>query len=121
MIAAIRDNFFQREIADASFRYQAEVEAEERIVVGVNHYELVEEDEPIPILRIDPKLELEQVERVQALRGRRDSRAVESSARAVEGGGSWGNHGFPDGEPDGADPRRREGLRDDGRNVRRLP
>ena len=42
VIAAIRDNFFQREIAEASFRYQAEVEAEERIVVGVNHYELDE-------------------------------------------------------------------------------
>ena len=70
MIAAIRDNFFQREIAEASFRYQAEVEAEERIVVGVNHYEIpVEDDEPIPILRIDPELEREQVERVQALRG----------------------------------------------------
>ena len=80
VIAAIRDNFFQREIADASFRYQAEVEAEERIVVGVNHYEIpVEDDQPIPILRIDPKLEREQIERVQSLRGRRDSRAVEST------------------------------------------
>ena len=65
VIAAIRDNFFQREIAEASFRYQAEVEAEERIVVGVNHYEIPEEDdEPIPILRIDPGLEREQIERI---------------------------------------------------------
>jgi methylmalonyl-CoA mutase N-terminal domain/subunit len=80
VIAAIRDNFFQREIADASFRYQGEVEAEERIVVGVNHYEIPEEDdEPIPILRIDPELERKQVERVLSLRARRDGSRVEAA------------------------------------------
>src|SRR5213078_4910819 len=72
VIAAIKDNFFQREIADASFRYQAEVEREQRIVVGVNRYEAVGE-QPIEILRIDPALEQKQIERVQALRARRDS------------------------------------------------
>ena len=78
MVAAIRDNFFQREIAEASFRYQAEVEAEERIVVAVNHYE-IDEDEPIPILRIDPELERKQIERVRSLRARRDSAQVEAA------------------------------------------
>jgi methylmalonyl-CoA mutase, N-terminal domain len=80
------DNFFQREIADASFRYQAEVEAKQRIVVGVNRYEL--EDEPeLEILRIDPALEQKQIDRVQALRARRDSAKVESAlARLKEGG-----------------------------------
>ncbi|HZO62522.1 MAG TPA: methylmalonyl-CoA mutase family protein [Gaiellaceae bacterium] len=80
VVAAIRENFFQREIAEASFRYQAEVEAEERIVVGVNHYEIPEEDdEPIPILRIDPGLEQDQIGRVQAVRARRDAAAVEAA------------------------------------------
>jgi methylmalonyl-CoA mutase N-terminal domain/subunit len=75
VIPAIKENFFQREIADASFRYQHEVEQKQRIIVGVNRYEL--EDEPeVEILRIDPALESEQVERVRALRGRRDSAAV---------------------------------------------
>jgi methylmalonyl-CoA mutase, N-terminal domain len=78
VIAAIRENFFQREIAEASFRYQSEVEAEERIVVGVNHYEL-DDDEPIPILRIDPELEQKQVERVRSLRSRRNSAQVETA------------------------------------------
>jgi methylmalonyl-CoA mutase N-terminal domain/subunit len=78
VIAAIRDNFFQREIAEASFRFQAEVEAEERIVVGVNHYELAD-SEPIPILRIDPELERKQIERVQAVRARRDAALVEAA------------------------------------------
>jgi len=78
VIPAIKENFFQREIADASFRYQHEVEQKQRIIVGVNRYEL--EDEPeVEILRIDPTLEGKQIERVKALRGRRDSAAVEAS------------------------------------------
>src|SRR2546427_4019694 len=78
VIPAIKENFFQREIADASFRYQHEVEQKQRIIVGVNRYEL--EDEPeVEILRIDPTLEGQQIERVQALRGRRDSAVVEAA------------------------------------------
>jgi methylmalonyl-CoA mutase, N-terminal domain len=83
VVEAVKQNFQQREIAEASFRYQAEVEAKQRIVVGVNRYGL--EDEPeLEILRIDPALEGEQVERVKALRGRRDSAAVESSLAALK-------------------------------------
>jgi len=78
VVAAIKENFFQREIADASFRYQSEVEAKQRIVVGVNRYEL--ENEPPPdILRIDPALETQQIERVQALRARRDANAASAA------------------------------------------
>jgi methylmalonyl-CoA mutase N-terminal domain/subunit len=78
VIPAIKENFFQREIADASFRYQHEVEQKQRVIVGVNRYEL--EDEPeVEILRIDPALERKQIERVQTLRGRRDSGAVEAA------------------------------------------
>ncbi len=83
VVAAIKENFFQREIAEASFRYQNELEAKQRVIVGVNRYEL--EDEPeIEILRIDPALEQQQVERVQALRARRDSAAVERSLAALK-------------------------------------
>jgi len=78
VIPAIEENFFQREIADASFRYQSEVEAKQRVVVGVNRYEL-DEEAPIELLRVDPALERKQVERVQALRARRDSAAVEEA------------------------------------------
>jgi methylmalonyl-CoA mutase N-terminal domain/subunit len=83
VIPAIKENFFQREIADASFRYQHEVEQKQRIIVGVNRYEL--EDEPeVEILRIDPALEGEQIQRVQALRGRRDSVTVEMALARVK-------------------------------------
>ena len=78
VVAAIKENFFQKEIAESSFRYQAEVEAEQRIVVGVNRYEL-DEEPPLEILKIDPALETKQVERVQGLRARRDSGAVEAA------------------------------------------
>ena len=76
VIAAIKDNFFQREIAEASFRYQAEVESGKRVVVGVNRY-LLDDEEPIPILKIDPGLEQKQIESLAAVRARRDSEAVE--------------------------------------------
>jgi len=78
VVAAIKDNFFQREIAEASFRYQSEVEAGQRVVVGVNRYE-VDGDTAPDILKIDPALERKQVERVRALRDRRDTPAVESA------------------------------------------
>ena len=78
VVAAIKDNFFQKEIAESSFRYQAEVEAGQRIVVGVNRYEQ-ESEQPLEILKIDPALETKQIARVQGLRARRDSRAVEAA------------------------------------------
>jgi methylmalonyl-CoA mutase N-terminal domain/subunit len=78
VVAAIKENFFQREIAESSFRYQSEVEQEQRIVVGVNRYRLDDEPE-VEILRIDPSLERQQIDRVQALRARRDSAAAEAA------------------------------------------
>jgi methylmalonyl-CoA mutase N-terminal domain/subunit len=76
MVEAIRRNFPQREIADAAFTYQREVDERKRIVVGVNDF-VREDEEPTPILRIDPALERKQVDRLQATRSRRDSAAVE--------------------------------------------
>ncbi|HEY3551937.1 MAG TPA: methylmalonyl-CoA mutase family protein [Gaiellaceae bacterium] len=78
VIPAIEQNFMQREIAEASFRYQSEVERGERVVVGVNRYEM-DEEQPLEILRIDPALERKQVERVQAVRERRDAAAAEAA------------------------------------------
>jgi len=85
VIPAIEENFFQREIADASFRYQAEVEAKQRVVVGVNRYE-AQEEAPIELLRVDPALETKQIERVQATRGQRDSSMVEAALTALKEG-----------------------------------
>jgi methylmalonyl-CoA mutase N-terminal domain/subunit len=83
MVAAIEQNLPQREIAEASFRYQQEVEREQRVVVGVNRYR-TDDEEPIPILRIDPALEPAQIERVRALRAARDAGAAASALAALE-------------------------------------
>ena len=85
VIPAIEENFFQREIADASFRYQAEVEAKQRVVVGVNRYE-AQEEAPIELLRVDPALETKQIERVQATRAQRDGAKVEAALTALKEG-----------------------------------
>jgi methylmalonyl-CoA mutase N-terminal domain/subunit len=78
VVEAIKENFFQREIAEASFRYQREVESGERVVVGVNRY--VQEDEtPLEILKIDAALEQKQIEGVAAVRGRRDGAGVDAA------------------------------------------
>jgi methylmalonyl-CoA mutase N-terminal domain/subunit len=85
VVPAIKENFFQREIADASFRYQSEVEAKQRIIVGVNRYQQ-QEDMELELLRIDPALETKQIERVTALRARRDSAKVEETLAALRRG-----------------------------------
>ena len=76
MVEAIRRNFPQREIADASFTYQQELNERKRIVVGVNDF-TQEDEEPTPILKIDPGLERKQIDRLRATRARRDGAAVE--------------------------------------------
>jgi methylmalonyl-CoA mutase N-terminal domain/subunit len=76
MVEAIKQNYPQREIAEASFRYQEEVDRGERIVVGVNRYQQ-ETGHELEILRIPPELERKQIGRVQAVRARRDAAAAE--------------------------------------------
>src|SRR5687768_7551958 len=76
MVEAVKRGFPQREIADAAYELQREVDRGERIVVGVNDYREGDEEE-LEILRIDPALERKQIGRVQAVRTRRDSEPVE--------------------------------------------
>ncbi len=77
MVEAVKRNFPQREIADASWRYQTEVDQQQRFVVGVNKYEKADEEQ-IEILRIDPALEGMQIGGLAATRARRDGAAVEA-------------------------------------------
>jgi methylmalonyl-CoA mutase, N-terminal domain len=82
MVEAIKQNVPQREIAEASFRYQSEVESGRRLVVGVNAHTVAQE-EPIPTLKIDPALEPQQIERVRSVRERRAAAPAESALAAV--------------------------------------
>ncbi|MGH9907644.1 MAG: acyl-CoA mutase large subunit family protein [Pyrinomonadaceae bacterium] len=76
MLRAIEKGFIQREIQESAYRYQRAIEDEQTVVVGVNKYR-AEEETPVPILRVDPGVERAQVERLAALRARRDQAAVE--------------------------------------------
>jgi methylmalonyl-CoA mutase N-terminal domain/subunit len=71
-VEAIEQGFVQREIEDAAFRHQQEVESGERVVVGVNRYE-EEESEPIELYRLDPAAEKRQLERTARVRTERDT------------------------------------------------
>jgi methylmalonyl-CoA mutase N-terminal domain/subunit len=74
-IAAIEKGFFQKEIADSAYRYQREVDEKKRTIVGLNEY-TIEEECPIELLKINPKVEKEQVARLQKLKRERNNRKV---------------------------------------------
>jgi methylmalonyl-CoA mutase N-terminal domain/subunit len=81
MIPAIECGYPMREIAEAAYRYQKEVERGERIIVGVNAFQ--SEDEPIEILQIDRRIEEEQIARLRRLRAERSNERVERALDAV--------------------------------------
>src|SRR5688572_6604260 len=83
MLRAIETGYVQREIQESAYRYQRAIESQEEIVVGVNRFQL-ESEASIQVLRIDPALEQAQIERVRALRARRDAQAVETRLAELE-------------------------------------
>ena len=88
MVEAVKRNYPQREIADAAFTLQQEIDSGERVVVGVNRFREGDDGEP-EILRIDPALERKQIGRLQAVRANRSGVEVErtlAELRAAAGG-----------------------------------
>ncbi|HET6921521.1 MAG TPA: methylmalonyl-CoA mutase family protein [Anaeromyxobacteraceae bacterium] len=87
MVEAISRGYVQREIQDSAYAWQKQVEARQQVVVGVNAYR--SEDPPLEVMKVDPALEARQVERLRALRARRDSaaarRAVDALRQAARG------------------------------------
>jgi methylmalonyl-CoA mutase N-terminal domain/subunit len=90
MLAAIEAGFPQAEIAAASYRYQREIEAGDRILVGVNRFR--SEEQPVELFVVDPSVQKLQEEKLQKLRERRHKltvqKALDSLARAAEGSGN---------------------------------
>ena len=95
VIPAIEKGFFQKEIADAAFRYQEEIDKKERIIVGVNQY--VEEDKKIdiPILKIDPEVEKEQVQNLKKVKETRDNERVKSCLQRLRNAAREGGNLMP--------------------------
>jgi methylmalonyl-CoA mutase N-terminal domain/subunit len=83
MIRAVEEGFPQKEIAESAWRYQHEIETRERTVVGVNAFK-TDEEEPIPILKIDETVARAQVERLRAVRSERFAEEVGRSLAGVE-------------------------------------
>jgi len=79
VLKCIEEGYFQREIAEAAYRYQKQIENKERIVVGINEFVLEDEKVEIPILKIDLEVEKEQVRNLQKVRGKRDNDKVKRS------------------------------------------
>jgi len=82
-LRAIETGYIQREIQNSAYEYQRAIEKKEAIVVGVNRFQSAEE-QPIKTLRVDPAMERNQIERLQAVRARRDSAASEAALRKLE-------------------------------------
>jgi len=78
-VAAIEKGFIQKEIADSAYRYQKEIEKNERIVVGLNKFQVKEKEKPKDLLKVDPSVGDRQVARLQELKGSRDSAAVQQA------------------------------------------
>jgi methylmalonyl-CoA mutase N-terminal domain/subunit len=94
MLKAIERGFVQQEIQNAAYEYQQAVDREDAVVVGVNRFE-VEEEKPIPIQTIDPTLEPKQIERVRALRARRNSGPWNEALKNVEDAARSGANVMP--------------------------
>ena len=96
VIPAIEAGFFQREIADAAYRYQLELDRKEKIIVGVNEY--VEEDgssTTIPILAVPPEVEVKQRERIAEVRNSRNRMDVERTVRDLKRSATDGTNLIP--------------------------
>jgi len=83
MLRAIESGFVQTEIQKAAYEYQRAVENREQVIVGVNDF-IAEEERAIPTLRIDPQIEREQVQRLQALRAKRDRNKMQAAVAELE-------------------------------------
>ncbi len=94
MVQAVKDGYPQREIADAAFELQSEIDSGRRIVVGVNSY--TEGDgAQTPILRIDPALERKQIERLRAVKASRDGESVQAALADVRAAATDGRNMMP--------------------------
>jgi methylmalonyl-CoA mutase N-terminal domain/subunit len=83
VLSAVEQGFFQREIADAAYRYQQEVDRRERILVGVNEY-VSDEVSTIPVLQLDPEGERRHVERLRRVRSERDGARAQACLQRLE-------------------------------------
>ncbi len=84
VVEAIEAGFFQREIADAAYRYQRSLETKDRVIVGVNAFVRPGSEGDVELLKIEPQVEREQRASVAAIRASRDATAVEAALASLK-------------------------------------
>src|SRR5712671_6480110 len=94
MLLAIESGFVQTEIQKAAYEYQRAVETKEQVVVGVNDF-VADEERTIPTLRIDPQIEREQIQRLQAVRAKRDGTKAKAAIDELERRAATGENLMP--------------------------
>jgi len=95
VVAAIETGYFQKEIADAAYRYQKEVERKEKFIVGVNEFVEEKEKIDIPILTVSPEVQKQQVKRLSEIKQSRNQEAVKESLNEIRDAALNGNNIMP--------------------------
>jgi methylmalonyl-CoA mutase N-terminal domain/subunit len=94
MVAAIEKGFPQLEIADAAYLYQRQIDSGEKIMIGINKY-VSDEATPIPLIEIDDSVETQQIARLQAVRRKRDGKAVKKALDDIKNACKKGDNVMP--------------------------
>ena len=95
IINAINTGYPQKEIADSAYRYQQQLDAEEKIIVGVNKYQVPPEERPLELLKIEPEVERSQIERVKKIKTERNQTAVSEHLGRVHAAARNGTNLMP--------------------------
>ena len=95
IIRAINTGYPQKEIADSAYRFQQQLDAKEKIIVGVNKYQVAPEERPLELLKIEPEVERGQIERVKKIKKERDQAAVKEHLGRVHAAARNGTNLMP--------------------------
>jgi len=93
-VSAIEQGYVQREIQDSAYKYQREIEQGARVVIGLNKFQ-VEEEKPTNLLRVDPSVRVDQVERLKSLKSERDDESVKKSLADLKQGAEGSDNLLP--------------------------
>jgi len=95
VLKCIEEGYFQRELAESAYRYQKEIEAKERIIVGINDFIEEDEDVKIPLLKIDDQVEKDQIALLKQVKASRDNDRVKSCLAALKKAAQTGANHMP--------------------------
>jgi methylmalonyl-CoA mutase N-terminal domain/subunit len=93
-VAAIESGWMQQKISDSAYKYQKDIESKEKIIVGVNEF-ISEENNKIPVFKIDPSIQQAQIEKIKALKASRDNALAKNCLAAIADAVNSGQNMMP--------------------------